>query len=132
MSDRLTLRYFGPDVKSGRMDAYEAAASILGFADFLGAATRAIYGPQARLATEVNAFRRGSFAIDFSIQLGTIATLFGITGPKELLEAVKQAIDLWKFLRGQEPEQTIRIDDQSVKVINSSGDVTVIHAQTLN
>src|SRR6185312_2354232 len=75
MRDSLILRYAGPDVDDGRMDAYDAAASIMGFADFLGVATKASYGPNARIQTEVHAFRQGSFAIEFAVHLGAIATI---------------------------------------------------------
>jgi len=61
MKDTLTLRYSGPLVDEGRMDAYETAACIMAFADFLGVAAQAAHGPQARIKTEVRAFSHGSF-----------------------------------------------------------------------
>lgn len=132
MDGQLTLRYSGPAVDAGRMDAYEAAGNIVGFADYFGVATRALYGPQAKLSTEVRAFRSGSFAIEFAVHLGAIATLLSATNARELVELAKAALELWKFLKGREPAQIIRGDGDTVAIKNVQGDVTVVHVNTLN
>lgn len=134
MKDSLTLRYAGPAVDAGRMDAYEAAGNIMAFADFLAASARAVHGPQATIKTEVRAFEHGSFAVQFALEIGGLmATLFsGVANPKDLYDVVRQSFDLWRHLGGIDPKSTAAVDDKHVRVENHHGVVTVYRAEVIN
>jgi len=65
MKDTLTLRYSGPLVDEGRMDAYETAACIMAFADFLGVAAQAAHArrPGSRLRSGHSPMARLPFSL---------------------------------------------------------------------
>lgn len=131
-SDDLTLRYAGPAIHDGRMDAYEAAGCIMGFADFLGVSAKTLFGQDARLRTDVHAFRRGSFAVDFAVNVGAIASIFGASSPKDLFELAKSALELWKFLRGRPPTAVAPVEQGKISIRNNYGEVNIFQAETLS
>ena len=134
MKDTLTLRYAGPLVDAGRMDAYEAAGNIIAFADFLGVAASAAHGPQAKLKTEIKAFQQGSFAVQFALEFGGImATLFsGISSPKDMYEIIRQSFDAWRHLAGNDPKATTILDNGAIQVTNNHGQIAVYRAEVIN
>jgi len=111
MKDTVALRYSGEAVESGHMDAYEAAAGMIAFADFISIAARAAYGETAKVKTEVRAFEHGSFVVQFALDFGGVmATLFsGIANPKDMYELIKQSFDAWKHLQGENPASSISV-----------------------
>ncbi len=133
MKDTITLRYAGPSVDDGRMDAYETAACIMAFADYLGTVAQAAHGPQARLKTEVKAFARGSFAVEFALSFaGIMATLFtGVASPKDIFDLVKGSFDAWKHLDGHDPKKIVSQDNQ-VQITNHKGQVNYYRAEVIN
>lgn len=134
MSHPLTLRYTGPAVESGQMDAYETAAAIIAFGDYLSEVARAAHGKDVKVRTDVRAFTQGSFAIDFTLQVGgVLATLFsGVSSPKEIHALIEQSFALWKHLQGEAPVRVERESDSLVRVQNNHGVVNVYRAETLS
>jgi len=126
---RLPLIYVGPAVDAGEMDAYEAGASIMAFGDFLGTVSRAAYGDKVKVRTNVQGVRPGSFEIDFSIHaVGIAATLLsGGAGPKDLLDLLKQSLELWKFLRGEQPNR-FQVEGDKLIVENNYGTINYFRA----
>ncbi|MDP2827870.1 MAG: hypothetical protein Q8O37_04610 [Sulfuricellaceae bacterium] len=134
MKDALTLKYAGAAVDAGRMDAYEAAGNIIAFADFIGVAARAAYGENAKLKTEIRAFEHGSFAVQFALDFGGIlATLLTSAGtPKDIYDLVSQSFSAWKHLRGTDPVEVTAAPDNRISIKNSSGQIAVYRAETIN
>jgi hypothetical protein len=133
MKDTLTLRYSGPAVNEGRMDAYETAACIMAFADYLGVVAQAAHGPQARIKTEVKAFSHGSFAVEFALSFaGILATLFtGVASPKDIYDLVRGSFDAWKHLDGKDP-QKITVTNGKAEIINHLGHGAIYRAEVIN
>lgn len=134
LEHELHLRYLGPEVDSGKMSSYAAAAAIIGFSDFLGVIAKAKYGDSAKIHSEIKAFEHGSFVIDFGLQVGGILTTLFSSGsdPKDLYELVKQTFDLWKHLKGEPPKSISRVDEQSIKVENNFGTIQIFRAETMS
>lgn len=134
MKDTLKLRYSGPSVDDGRMDAYDTAACIMAFADFLGVVAQAAHGPQARLKTEIKAFSHGSFAVEFALNFtGIAATLFsGVTTPKDIYDLVRGSFDAWKHLHGEDPQKIINQNNGRVQVTNNLGQIAYYRAEVIN
>lgn len=134
MKDTLKLRYSGPDVNEGRMDAYETAACIMAFADYMGVVAQAAHGSQARLKTEIQAFSHGSFSVEFALNFaGIMATLFnGVITPKDMYDLVKQSFDAWKHLGGAEPKSITTNEDGRIEVVNNHGQIAYYRAEVIN
>lgn len=134
MKEQLALKYSGPAVDDGQMDAYEAAAGIIAFADFIAIAARAAYGEQAKIKTEVRAFEHGSFRVQFALDFGGIlATLFsGVASPKDMYELIRQSFEAWKHLQGENPTSTTMLQDGSIQLENTHGQVSIFRAETIN
>lgn len=134
MTHSITLKYSGPAADSGQMDAYEAAGNIIAFSDFLSVLAKTAYGQQARLKTEVRAFEKGSFAVNFALDMGGImATLFsGVANPKDLYELSKHSFQAWKHLQGEDPKSVTHVDDRHIEVVNNHGQVATYRADTIN
>lgn len=134
MESRLNLRYEGSAVDDGLMPVHEAAASMVAFSEFMVVAVKATYGEHVQAKAEVAGFSRGSFSTQLVFHLAGIgATLLSATphSPKDLLEVLQQAFELWKFLRGAPPETVERVDT-GVQVKNNNGEIIVVRAETFN
>lgn len=134
MQTRLSLRYSGPAVDSGLMDVYQASANMIAFSEFVVAAAKSAYGEQTQARAEVAGFGRGSFFTDivFSVA-GPAATLFSAISPKDFLDVIKQAFELWKHLRGAAPANiTHDTTNQTVKVTNNNGQILQVKIESLN
>lgn len=130
----ILLRYQGPAVDDGSMDVYQAAANMVAFSDFVVAAAQELYGEGIQVKAEVNAFQRGSFETDLLFHVaGASLTLLTMTPDvPSVLEAVKESLSLFKFLKGKPPARIERHDDHSVRVTNNNGTAINIHAESLN
>lgn len=132
MQTRLQLRYAGSSVDQGRMDVYAASANMIAFSEFMVAAVKATYGNEADARAEVAGYGKGSFLTDIWFTVGgPLATLFTTDIPKNLLECVKGAFDLWKFLRGNPPKEIKQLG-QTVSVTNNNGQILQVQTQSLN
>jgi len=131
---RLNLRYDGSAVAAGLMPVHEAAANMVAFSEFMVVAVKATYGDQAEAKAEVSGFARGSFNTELVFHIAGIgATLLTVApnSPKDLFEVIKQAFELWKFLRGAPPDRVDRLNDL-VQVTNNNGKILVVRTETLN
>ena len=135
METRLTLRYTGPDVDSGRMDVYAASTNMIAFSEFMVAAVKAAFGDQANAKAEVAGFGQGSFLTDLVFSVGgPLASVFtGVSGVSvnDLLTVVKEAFALWKHLKGA-PPTAIENHGQHVSVTNNSGQIIQVKTETLH
>ncbi|AEI82079.1 hypothetical protein CNE_BB1p06590 (plasmid) [Cupriavidus necator N-1] len=62
-----------------------------------------------------------------------LSTLFsGPVSPKDYLQILKSAFEAWKFLKGKEPKEAIRVDNESIAVTNSTGEVRVFKDCVIN
>src|SRR5712671_3235809 len=102
MELRVSLRYHGPAVESGEMDVYEAAMYLVASSDFMVGSAKEAYVESAFVKANVTGIGKGSFITDLAINvLGPAATIFSTISPDKFLELLKDAIGLWKFLKGE-------------------------------
>jgi len=135
MELRLSLRYQGPAVESGEMDVYEAATNMVAFSDFMVASAKEAYGESAFVKANVIGIGKGSFVTDLAINvLGPAATIFSTISPDKFIDLLKEAFDLWKFLKGKPPTKVVNVSDkgQQIEVVNNNGQITQVHADSLN
>jgi len=129
----ILLRYQGPAVEDGTMNVYDAAANMTAFSDFVVAAAHKIYGDDVFVKAEVTAFRRGSFGTDLLFEvLGAAAPLLPMLPDMvSVATTVKESIELYRFLKGEEPQRVEHREDNSVNVSNNSGNIIVINRPSL-
>lgn len=137
MSEQLSLRYAGGPVDDGRMDAYEVAAAILAFSEFLNRAGRTAYGEKMHLATEIQGFRQNCFDIQFAVDMaGVTASVLSGVAPtaKDLVDLAKQALELFKHLRGQPPREVTPQEGNQAEVMirNQDGHMQYFKADVIN
>jgi len=130
----ILLKYKGPSVDDGSMDVYNAAANMVAFSDYVVSATKKLYG-DVDVKAEVKAFQHGSFETDLLFHVVGLGATVLTAAPDvgSVLTAVKESLDLFRFLRG-EPPQKIEHTDQSnnVTVTNVRGSVIVVQTESLN
>lgn len=133
MQTSLKLRYAGPEVDSGLMDVYQASANMIAFSEFTVAAAKSAFGEKIEAKAEVSGFGRGSFITDLVFNFtGPIATIFSSVSPDHLITILKEAIDLWKHLKGAPPKQVEQKNNQTVMVTNNDGHIIQVQTQSLN
>src|SRR6266853_1964305 len=134
MELRLSLRYQGPAVEAGEMDVYEAATNMMAFSDFMVASAKEAYGESASVKANVTGIGKGSFITDLAINvLGPAATIFSTISPDKFLDLLKDAVGLWKFLKGEPPTTITNVSGKSqhVEVINNDGQIMQVHIDSL-
>jgi len=128
-SAKLSLKYYGKAVDEGRLNVYEAAATMLAFSEFVTEAGKVVFGPKIEMRAEVEGFRQGSFLTDMLFQVvGPAVPLLASVDMGEVLKTIKSAFELYKHLKGSPPKevkqeqntQTVNITNQDGKVINIS------------
>lgn len=129
----ILLRYQGPAVEDGTMNVYDAAANMTAFSDFVVAAAHKIYGENVYVKAEVTAFKHGSFGTDllFEVVGAAAAILPMLPDVVSVATAVKESLELYRFLKGEEPQKIEHREDNSVNVTNNSGNVIVINRPSL-
>lgn len=134
MQTTISLKYNGPAVDAGLMNAYDVAANMIAFSDFVVLATKTLYGEKTEVRAEVAGFGKGSFVTDLFFQVvGGTATLLSTGTAKELIGLVVESLKLWKHLKGDPPESLERVtNDNSVRVTNRDGQVVTFSNSTLN
>lgn len=117
----------------GRLDAYEAAANMIAFTDFLAVAARCAYGRNATIKADVYGITKGSFSIQFLLDLGGVfATLFaGPASPKDLFDVIRDGFSAWRHLEGEDPAKIQQTNENSVAITNNSGQVIQVNIGTL-
>ncbi len=130
----ILLKYKGPSVDDGSMDVYVAAANMVAFSDYVVAATKQLYG-EVNVKAEVKGFQHGSFETDLMFHVVGLGTTILTTTPdvRSVLNAVKESVNLFKFLKGQPPQKVEHTDQSNnVTVTNVAGSVIVVQAESLN
>jgi len=129
----ILLRYQGPAVEDGTMNVYDAAANMTAFSDFVVAAAHQIYGEDVHVKAEVTAFRHGSFGTDllFEVVGAAAAILPMLPDVANVATTVKESLELYRFLKGEEPQKVEHREDNSVNVTNNSGNIIVINRPSL-
>lgn len=129
----ILLRYQGPAVEDGTMNVYDAAANMVAFSDFVVAAAHKIYGEDVHVKAEVTAFKHASFGTDllFEVVGASAAILPLIPDIVSIATTIKDSIDLFRFLKGEEPSKIEHRDDNSINVTNNSGNIIVINRPSL-
>jgi hypothetical protein len=128
------LRYSGPAVEAGSMDVYEASANMIAFSEFVVLAAKAQFGDAAEIKAEVSGFERGSFETEIVFHVaGAAATIFSGLTVQQVWDTVKDAIDIWRFLRGRPPSkiEPTKNNPQSVVVTNNDGNILQVSTQSL-
>ncbi|WP_313301145.1 hypothetical protein [Stenotrophomonas sp.] len=129
----ILLKYNGPSVDDGSMDVYDAAANMVAFSNYVVAAAKQFYG-DVEVKAEVKAFQHGSFETDLVFHLAGlgITVLTATPDVRSVLTAVKESIDLFKFLRGKPPQNVEHVDQSNnVAVTNVNGDVFIVQTESL-
>lgn len=131
---RLALSYHGQAVDDGRLDVYEAAANMVAFSEFVSSAARAVYGSSATMRAEVAGYRTGSFITDVAFQVVLpVASVLGSVDMHTVLKTIKEALELWKHLRGAPPAAINPVggDGDQISVTNNTGDVFIVNRPTV-
>ena len=128
MPEIVNLKYEGALIEEhSGMDAYEVADAIDGFADFLRSIAQANYG-ETKLQLSISGLRQGSFEIQFLFEVAAAAnTALNALGAVSLSDAIKQAVELLKHLRGNSPKSIKQTDRGSVIVENNNGQIIVVN-----
>jgi hypothetical protein len=129
----ILLRYEGPAVDDGTMNVYDAAANMTAFSDFVVVAAQKIYGEGVQVKAEVTAFQHGSFGTGLLFEvIGAAATMLPmLPDVVSVATTVKESLELYRFLKGEEPKKVEYHEDNSVHVTNNSGNILVINRPSL-
>ena len=130
----ILLRYQGPAVDDGTMNVYDAAANMVAFSNFVVAATHKLYGDDVQVTAEITAFKHASFGTDLLFQVvgAAAAALPLLPDIVSVATTVKDSIELYRFLKGEEPTKVVHNDNHSVNVTNNSGNVIVVNTPALH
>jgi hypothetical protein len=130
----ILLRYQGPAVDDGTMNVYDAAANMVAFSNFVVAAAHKLYGEDVQVTADITAFKHASFGTDliFQVMQATAATLPMLPNLISVATTVKESIELYRFLKGQEPAKVQHINDHSINVTNNSGNIIVVNTPSLH
>lgn len=116
--------YFG-------MDVYEVVEALDGFADFVVALGRAVYGEVPAFKLDITGVSRGSLDISFIYDtLGAAAPFVGHVA--DLFTAIKDAVSLLSHLKGHAPQATQNAGDGAIQVTNHDGQVTIVNGNVFN
>ena len=115
------------------MNVYDAAANMTAFSDFVVAAAHKIYGEDVYVKAEVTAFKHGSFGTDllFEVVGAAAANLPMLPDVVSVATTVKESLELYRFLKGEEPQKVEHHEDNSVHVTNNTGTIMVINRPSL-
>ena len=115
------------------MDAYQAAAAVVAFSDFLAISAKAGLGSEAEVRTTVRGVSHGSFTVEFSLHVaGAVATLIASEmGPERVVALLKDAFRVYKHLEGKPPEK-VEPAGATTRITNDSGTVLNVQAETIN
>ena len=130
----ILLRYQGPAVDDGTMNVYDAAANMVAFSNFVVAATHKLYGDDVQVTAEITAFKHASFGTDLLFQVvgAAAAALPLLPDIVSVATTVKDSIELYRFLKGEEPTKVVHNHNHSVNVTNNSGNVIVVNTPALH
>lgn len=130
----ILLRYQGPAVDDGTMNVYDAAANMVAFSNFVVAGAHKLYGDNVEVTAAVTAFKHASFGTDllFKISTATAALLPMLPNVVSVATTVKESIELYRFLKGEDPAKVEHINDHSINVTNNNGNIIVVNTPALH
>jgi hypothetical protein len=135
MGTRIALRYSGPAVESGQMDVYEVSANMIAFSDFVVLLSKSAFDDTVETRASVAGFGRGSFVTDIVFNVaGACSAVFAAlpaVDPKTLWLVLKEALALWKHLKGAPPTKVEDAGPQ-LSVTNNNGQVIQVTHATVN
>jgi len=118
------------------MDVYQAASNMIAFSEFMVTAVKTKYGDQTDVKTEVSGFEQGSFITNLVMDIGgPTATLLATVSAKDIYSLVKDAMALWKFLKGSPPTAVSYSSNGSstqANVTNNNGQIIQVQTEALN
>lgn len=123
-----SLKYEGPAVDAGRMNAREIGPVLFAASSLLETSSALLYGNEGRVRLDVlSDFQHGSFVVDFSV-VAQAAENVSILGQDELrliLETVGLVgsgglVGLLLKLRGRKPEKVETENGKTVLVVNDN------------
>ncbi len=89
------------------MPAYEVAAYIIAFSDFLGVVSHKTYGEKIIIKTEIQGFRKDSFDIDLAFHIDVMGAMLltqSTMSIKDFIELIRKCIKAWIHLNGKPPK----------------------------
>lgn len=130
--ENFTITYDGEALKNSAMDVRDLAPALLAFGDLLKEANRIVNGDRACAKVYIQAFKQGSFGIEFAVEIQSLAgyvmnlltpgsqvrtalELLGLLG----LSPVTIGTSLWyvtKKLKGKTPYDAIEIEKDKVQL----------------
>ena len=130
--EKFTITYDGEALKNSAMDVRDLAPALLAFGDLLKEANRMVNGDRACAKVYIQAFKQGSFGIEFAVEIQSLAgyvmnlltpgsqvrtalELLGLLG----LTPVTIGTSLWyitKKLKGKTPHDAIEIEKDKVQL----------------
>ncbi|MEK9502635.1 hypothetical protein [Gaopeijia maritima] len=139
------IRFAGPALAEGAMDARDFASAVVGLADLVEASAVTLYGTEVRSRVMLNSgFKRGSFIADFEVQIdgalqvSAFQTEGESTGAPELLQAIgvqpsttPSVVGLNRALKSRQPEERTELDDGMVEVRAEGCDPVVVSRDVL-
>lgn len=134
-----SLKYEGPAVDAGRMNAREIGPVLFAASSLLETSSTLLYGKDGKVRLDVlSDFQHGSFLIDFSVvaQAAENISLLGREELKLILETVGLVgggglIGLLLKLRGRKPEKVQAEDGRSVLIFNDNRIILNAHESRL-
>ncbi|BEV17797.1 hypothetical protein HBDW_45850 [Herbaspirillum sp. DW155] len=135
MQTSISIRYKGPAVDNGLMDVYQAASNMVAFSEFMVTAVKSKYGDHTDVKAEVSGFEHGSFVTNLVMDIaGPAATLLATVSAKDVYSLVKDAMSLWKFLKGAAPKAVSYTNEKGMQanVTNNNGQVIQVQTEALN
>lgn len=120
------------DGESHQIEANTFINSLLHFTTIVQELNRGLGATERKVEIKINALERGSFMVDLLIHVSDIAgaagTLFSVNALPaiaDLIKSVGALYNLAKFSKG-EPTSVIETLNDSVKIENTTGDITYI------
>lgn len=139
------IRFAGPALAEGAMDARDFANAVVGLADLVEASAVTLYGSEVRSRVMLSSgFKRGSFIADFDVQIdgalqvSAFQTEGESTGAPELLQAIgmqpssaESVMSLNRALKSRQPDERTELDDGTIRVCAEGGEAVVVSSDVL-
>lgn len=136
---KLHIKFDGPTMEAGRIDANDFAHTVSATAELLRFIAKDVDGAKNKsLSIDLVALKTGSFEVDLVVNLKDLALISPVLIPlfnintistvKQLIEILKSLIRVKKFLKGEKPTKVEVIQNDGsphVAIHNNSGQINV-------